>query len=197
MTMTDSNTDAQAFADATIRSGKDAREVSEEIGLAARKQIDEIKADSRLSPQAKDDDVKAIANKVNARRAALGKAFEAQLESEAEGLRRKLLSPPETFVSADRILQEMSFRDALRSAHETSTSAELMGVFRSAQLNTDTLQQRAALTVALERGQPAVLEAWLAEHPGEQARFQRLVDLEHEISSQQRFHRSLQFVPTL
>jgi hypothetical protein len=198
MTMTDSTMTDSARVDAErlVAQGKDLREVANERGLASQAQIAAIKADTRLSPEGKAADIAAIKQRSDVERKVMGEVFEAQLRGEAETLRRKLLSPPETYVAAERIAQEMSYRDAFQRARSTSTDnrRELMDMFRSASMMSDGLQQRAAVAVAMERDDVDVLNAWIEANPNDGERLNRLYDLERELNSTAaRVHRSMHF----
>lgn len=162
--------------------------------------VEDIKADSRLNPQAKNDDVKAIAAEANAKGAALGKAYEAQLRDEAESIRRRLWSSPDMLNTSERIAQDASYRDAMERARRTDPNrpAELIELFKSASMISDSLQQRAAMTVGLERGNDEVLNGWVSEHPADLDRMQRLIDLNQSINSVKlQFQRAMFFAATL
>ena len=70
-----------------------------------------------------------------------------------------------------------------------------MGLLHSARLTGDSLQERAAMVVALERNDVDVMNGWLEDHPEDDDALQKLYDVHHRVNDRKaKFGRAMRFV---
>ncbi len=193
---------AEAEAQAAARRGEDLMAMAGEVAALARERIARIRNDERLTDEAKAADVAPIVAARNAKMKALGEELEVSLGRELDTLRRRLCTPPPSAAAtgAEIIARDASFRDALQRARQTKPRDgvfhQLLGLSDTARLTGDSLQERAAMVVALERNDVDVLNAWIKEHPDDAEILQRAYDLHDRITDRKaRFGRALQFRP--
>jgi len=191
---------AEAEASSAARRGEDLMAKADEVSARAAERIAAIRSDQRLTDEAKAADVAPIVAKRNARVRALGEELEASLTRELDTLQRRLCTPPPSAsaTGAEIIARDASFRDALQRARQTETRDgvfhQLMDLSHTARLTGDSLQERAAMVVALERNDVDVLNAWIAEHPDDAEILQQAFDLKDRVTDRKaRFGRSMQF----
>lgn len=189
---------AEADAQAAAGRGEDLVARAAQLTDSMTRQIAEIRADQRLSDDAKAADVARLTAETNANRKALGAAHEAGLAAELDTLRRRLCSPPGVATGAERIARDASFRDAMQRAHATEARNgpvhPLMDVIHGARLTGDDLQERAAMVVALERGDADVLDAWLQAHPEDGEVLNQAYGAHFEVTDRKRkFARAMHF----
>jgi len=65
-----------------------------------------------------------------------------------------------------------------------------MGLLHSARLTGDSLQERVAMVVALERNDVDVMNGWLEDHPEDDDALQKLYDVHHRVNDRQAKFRS-------
>jgi len=189
---------AQVEAEAAARRGEDLVARADRVASDAGRRIAAIEADTRLSDDAKRIDIEAIKRSVNAERKALRDVYEGQLTDRLDVLRRRLCSPPESASTAEAIARDASFRDAMERARRTEARTAvghpLADLLFSARLTADSLQERAAMVIALERGDLDVVEAWVETHPNDRAPLEELREVHHRVTDKrERFGRSMAF----
>ncbi len=189
---------ATAEARTAASRGEDLVARSERVAEETLRRIAAIKADSRLTEDARRGDIAELTKAANQKRAALGAVHEEGLMGRLEGLRRRVCSPPGGLTGSETIAVTSSFRDALERAkrieYSEAGARELAELARTARTISDPLLERAAMVVALERGDVDVLNAWAENHPAEAPALNELFELERGVGSiEQRFRRAGHF----
>lgn len=176
-------------------SAKDARYVRATV---ANKRYDERREQIRNNDRLTDDEKRRLiaAEWVRAfdEIAAAREAVTAEAARELQALKLKRLGAPSLPVGAgpeEALVRRTSYRDALERADRRETAPDLERLLRQAVLSGDKEQEQAALVVAMTRvltnlggkskvedGNPlTVVNAYLENHPAEEADLQRIIDL--------------------
>ncbi len=189
---------ARDEAERAVRRGDDLGALADQVSAEARRRLDAIRDDTRLSGEAKVSDTARVRAERNARMRALGEAHEAALRGELERLQRQMCSPPAGLTGAERIATDASFRDALQHAHQTeqrdATRQQLMDLWHSARLTGDSLQERATMVIGLERDDRDVLAAWIETHPEDAEPMQHLHEVHNRVHDRrEQFGRAMRF----
>lgn len=158
---------------------------ADEVSRAAQQRIASVKADDRLSEQARQADIGEIRETARQRLAELAEQRDKAVNDEVRRLERKLSTPSQSLSGADRVALDVSYRDALERARavDVGDRAALLTLFNDSARVGDELQQQAAMTVALDRGERDVVDAYLDEHPAKREDVEALVEVSNELTS--------------
>lgn len=86
---------------------------------------------------------------------------------------------------AEKVARAASFRDAMDRAEATERGPDLAALMSRAAYTQDELQERAALTVAVERQDIDAMNVYLESHPEREPNIQRLIDLRGQLKPAQ------------
>lgn len=126
-----------------------------------------------LSDEGRAEALAAATGRANEKITQLRAEQDQQRAAERRRLEQKLLGPPPAPLGAttsDRIAITSSYRDALERAAATDPESDaLLDLQRTAQLASDSILERATLTVGMQRGDADVVNGWSTAHPADEA----------------------------
>lgn len=163
-------------------------EVTQSVQSRGRQRIEEIREDKRYTPDAKAEQIKETKEQHNAKIAELRKLHADSIAADTDRIRRQLFKPLGNITDrpADKVARDASFRDALQRARATTKdadSSDLVDLLNDASFTGDDLQERAAMVVAMERGDVPALDQWLERHPSDNASISALYQRQHTTGS--------------
>ncbi len=139
-----------------------------------------LEADLRLTDAAKREEIAARRDAANQKLRELYETDVAAIDTELVALDKHFFAAPALShgaTASDSIARDASYRDALARARGTENGGGLIAMYRDAERTGDWIMARAAMAIAVDRGDLQVLDAWLATHPLDEPKLQRLLDL--------------------
>lgn len=162
---------------------------------SAQNTIRALKENQNLTDDARSREIAQTRTDLFARVEELRKEYEAKLDAEDDRLRRYISSP--LAAGVDRVAVDASYRDALERARSTEPAApdQLRQIYRDARSVSDSLQQQAALVVALDREDIEVINAYIGDHPTTGRDIEALFGLMQQRSGQAALMIAAHFAP--
>jgi hypothetical protein len=168
-------------------------EKAQELVARHQRELEQIRADTRLSPAGK---LQRVARSYLVARdgaAAAKQEAAAAREAERRKIEERLFRPPTAPGAAENIARQASYRDALERASRVSSPAEIAAMLDLARITGDDLQEQAIVAVATKRQDTDALKAYLQQRPEAEPDLQRLLDLTSPPTAADAFTEAMKF----